>query len=53
MRMVTIPNQSSIPKAWTEFEMIEGLKDELGLPVGRLRPSSFRERVIDVAEGKR
>ncbi|KAJ3129444.1 hypothetical protein HK100_008616 [Physocladia obscura] len=50
MRMVTIPNQSSIPKAWTEFDIVEGLNDELGLPVGRLKPSSFRDRVIDVAE---
>ncbi|KAI8819516.1 NADPH-dependent FMN reductase [Chytriomyces cf. hyalinus JEL632] len=50
MRMVTIPNQSSIPKAWTEFEMVEGLTDELELPVGRLKASSFRDRVVDVAE---
>ncbi|KAI9304577.1 NADPH-dependent FMN reductase [Cunninghamella echinulata] len=39
MRMVTIPNQSSIPKAWTEFD------DE-----DRLKPSSYRDRVVDVAE---
>ena len=39
MRMVTIPNQSSIPKAWTEFD------DD-----GRLKASSYRERVVDVAE---
>lgn len=39
MRMFTVPNQSSIPKAWTEF-------DELG----RLKPGSYRDRVVDVAE---
>ncbi|KAJ3075542.1 hypothetical protein HDU98_007788 [Podochytrium sp. JEL0797] len=50
MRMVTLPNQSSIPKAWTEFDMLPGVEDELGLPVGRIRKSSFRERVVDVAE---
>jgi arsenical resistance protein ArsH len=39
MRMFTIPNQSSIPKAWQEFD------DE-----GRMRPSAFRDRVVDVME---
>lgn len=39
MRMVTIPNQSSVAKAWQEFD------DD-----GRMRPSSFRERVVDVME---
>jgi len=39
MRMFTIPNQSSIPKAWTEFD-----------EPGRLKPGSFRDRVVDVAE---
>ncbi|CAO3641314.1 unnamed protein product [Cunninghamella blakesleeana] len=39
MRMVTIPNQSSIPKAWTEFDEND-----------RLKPSSYRDRVVDVAE---
>jgi arsenic resistance protein ArsH len=39
MRMFTIPNQSSVPKAWQEFD------DE-----GRMKPSSYRERVIDVME---
>lgn len=43
MRMFTIPNQSSIPKAWQEFVPA----DE---PHGRLRPSDFRQRVVDVAE---
>lgn len=37
--MVTIPNQSSVPKAWTEFE-----------ESGRMKPSSLRDRVVDVAE---
>jgi arsenic resistance protein ArsH len=39
MRMVTIPNQSSVAKAWQEFD------DE-----GRMKPSSFRDRVVDVME---
>ncbi len=39
MRMFTIPNQSSVAKAWQEFT------DD-----GRMRPSSFRDRVIDVLE---
>jgi arsenic resistance protein ArsH len=38
MRMFTIPNQSSVAKAWTEFED------------GRMKPSNFRLRVIDVME---
>jgi len=39
MRMFTIPNQSSVPKAWTEFESD-----------GRMKDSSYRARVVDVAE---
>lgn len=38
MRMITIPNQSSIPKAWLEFEN------------GRMKPSSMYNRVVDVME---
>ncbi|MEM8978466.1 MAG: arsenical resistance protein ArsH [Pseudomonadota bacterium] len=38
MRMLTIPNQSSIPKAWLEFEN------------GRMKPSSLYMRVYDVME---
>lgn len=39
MRMVTIPNQSSVAKAWQEFD------DE-----GRMKPSPFHDRVVDVME---
>ena len=39
MRMVTIPNQSSVAKAWQEFD------DD-----GRMRPSPFYDRVVDVME---
>jgi len=39
MRMITIPNQSSVAKAFTEFE-----ED------GRMKPSSFYDRVVDVME---
>ena len=39
MRMFTIPNQSSVPKAWQEFD------DE-----GRMKPSAWYDRIVDVAE---
>ena len=39
MRMVTIPNQSSVPKAWQEFD--DG---------GRMKPSPYYDRVVDVME---
>ena len=39
MRMFTIPNQSSVAKAWQEFD-----ED------GRMKPSGFRDRVVDVLE---
>lgn len=39
MRMVTIPNQSSVAKAWQEFD-----------DNGRMRPSSYYDRVVDVME---
>ncbi|MBT0958371.1 arsenical resistance protein ArsH [Alphaproteobacteria bacterium KMM 3653] len=38
MRLVTIPNQSSVPKAWLEFEN------------GRMKPSPFYNRMVDVME---
>jgi hypothetical protein len=39
MRMVTIPNQSSVPKAYQEFD-----------EAGRMRQSPLYERVVDVVE---
>ncbi|KAI9026987.1 arsenic resistance protein ArsH [Hyaloraphidium curvatum] len=39
MRMITIPNQSSVPKAFTEFD-----DDD------RMKKSELRGRVVDVAE---
>ncbi|HRI72550.1 MAG TPA: arsenical resistance protein ArsH [Polyangium sp.] len=39
MRMYTIPNQSSVAKAYDEFE-----------PDGRMKDSSYRDRVVDVME---
>jgi arsenic resistance protein ArsH len=39
MRMITIPNQSSVAKAYDEFD-----------EVGRMRPSSYYDRIVDVME---
>jgi arsenic resistance protein ArsH len=39
MRMPCCTNQSSVPKAWQEFD------DD-----GRMKPSALRDRVVDVAE---
>jgi arsenical resistance protein ArsH len=39
MRMFTIPNQSSVPKAYQEFD-----------EAGRMKPSPYYERVVDVME---
>ncbi|EDR1905271.1 TPA: arsenical resistance protein ArsH [Escherichia coli] len=39
MRMITIPNQSSVAKAWQEFD------DD-----GRMKPSSYYDRIVDVME---
>ena len=39
MRMVTIPNQSSVPKAFNEFD-----------EAGRMHPSPYYDRVVDVME---
>jgi arsenical resistance protein ArsH len=39
MRMVTIPNQSSVAKAWQEFDAD-----------GRMKPSAYYDRVVDVME---
>ena len=39
MRMITIPNQSSVPKAFEQFDK-----------AGRMKPSPLYERVVDVME---
>lgn len=39
MRMLTIPNQSSVAKAFTEFD-----------EAGRMKPSTYFDRVVDVME---
>jgi arsenic resistance protein ArsH len=39
MRMITIPNQSSVAKAWQEFD-----------EEGRMKPSDFYDRLVDVME---
>ena len=39
MRMICVPNQSSVPQAWTRFDAD-----------GRMKPGEFRARVVDVAE---
>ncbi|MFK3789487.1 arsenical resistance protein ArsH [Pseudomonas piscis] len=39
MRMFTVPNQSSVPKAYLEFD-----------DAGRMKPSAYYDRVVDVME---
>jgi len=39
MRLLTIPNQSSVPKAFLEFD-----------DAGRMKPSAYYDRVVDVVE---
>lgn len=39
MRMLTIPNQSSVAKAWLEFDEND-----------RMKPSSYYDRIVDVME---
>ncbi|MEG4644332.1 NAD(P)H-dependent oxidoreductase, partial [Paracoccus sp. APAP_BH8] len=39
MRMLTIPNQSSVARAYQEFD-----------EAGRMRPSSYYDRIVDVME---
>ena len=39
MRMITIPNQSSVAKAFEQFD-----------EVGRMRPSPYYDRLVDVME---
>jgi len=39
MRMITIPNQSSVPKAFLEFD-----EDD------RMKPSGYYDRIVDVME---
>lgn len=39
MRLLTIPNQSSIARSWDEFD-----------DAGRMRPSPFYNRLVDVME---
>jgi arsenic resistance protein ArsH len=39
MRMITIPNQSSVAKAWSEFDEND-----------RMQASGFYDRIVDVCE---
>ena len=39
MRMITIPNQSSVAKAYDEFD-----------EAGRMKPSPYYDRIVDVME---
>jgi arsenic resistance protein ArsH len=39
MRMITIPNQSSVPMAYKEFD-----------DAGRMKPGPLYDRVVDVCE---
>ncbi|KAH0349673.1 arsenate resistance ArsH, partial [Aureobasidium melanogenum] len=55
MRMFTIPNQSSIPMAYTQFTDAIGSNDDPEAFIraeggSRLKPSGNRDRVVDVME---
>lgn len=39
MRLIVVPNQSSVPKAWDEFD-----------DAGRMRASPYYDRIVDVME---
>ncbi|MBN0734446.1 arsenical resistance protein ArsH, partial [Pseudomonas aeruginosa] len=39
MRMLTVPNQSSVAKAYKEFD-----------EAGRMKPSAYYDRIVDVME---
>ena len=39
MRMITVPNQSSVAMAWKEFD-----------EAGRMKPSAYYDRIVDVME---
>lgn len=39
MRMITVPNQSSVARAFTEFD-----------EAGRMKPSAYYDRIVDVME---
>jgi len=39
MRLITIPNQSSVPKPFTEFDEQD-----------RMKPSAYYDRIVDVME---
>jgi arsenical resistance protein ArsH len=39
MRMITIPNQSSVAKAYAEFD-----------EAGRMLPSNYYDRIVDITE---
>ena len=39
MRLLTIPNQSSVAKAYLEFD-----------DAGRMKPSAYYDRIVDVVE---
>jgi len=39
MRMIAVPNQSSVPKAYEQFD-----------DAGRMKPSAYYDRVVDVME---
>lgn len=47
MRMITIPNQSSVPKAFLEFEDVENADGSISK---RMKPSGYYLRIVDVME---
>lgn len=47
MRMITIPNQSSVPKAFLEFDDVENPDGSISK---RMKPSGYYLRIVDVME---
>ncbi len=52
MRMFVIPNQSSVPKAWTQFsdDLVDGDNEIEKEGGSRMKPGDYRWRIVDCME---